>query len=197
MILFVVLHLLRIFFQAAYKYPRELTWLVGVGLLASPSASGSPATCCPGTSGRSGRPRSAPRSPGPSRSSATRCSALLRGGADVTGATLSRFFGIHVLVLPISLAALLAGAPGPRPPAGPGEPEAARPRTGQARWPSEPARAVLPGLRPRRDDRLVILSRSSSSWRPSSRPAWRTRRTPSRPRPTSSRSGTSSPSTSC
>ena len=33
MILFVVLHLLRVFFQAAYKYPRELTWVMGVGLL--------------------------------------------------------------------------------------------------------------------------------------------------------------------
>jgi quinol-cytochrome oxidoreductase complex cytochrome b subunit len=33
---------------------------------------------------------------------------LLRGGADVTAATLSRFFGIHVLVLPITIAALLA-----------------------------------------------------------------------------------------
>jgi quinol-cytochrome oxidoreductase complex cytochrome b subunit len=32
---------------------------------------------------------------------------LLRGGADVTGATLSRFFGIHVLVLPIALAGML------------------------------------------------------------------------------------------
>ena len=33
MILFLVLHLLRVFFLAAYKYPRELTWVVGVGLL--------------------------------------------------------------------------------------------------------------------------------------------------------------------
>ena len=32
MILFVVLHLLRVVFQAAYKYPRELTWLLGMGL---------------------------------------------------------------------------------------------------------------------------------------------------------------------
>ena len=34
---------------------------------------------------------------------------LLRGGADVTGDTMSRFFGIHVLVLPLTLAGLLPG----------------------------------------------------------------------------------------
>jgi quinol-cytochrome oxidoreductase complex cytochrome b subunit len=33
MILFVVLHLLRVVFQGAYKDPRELTWLLGMGLL--------------------------------------------------------------------------------------------------------------------------------------------------------------------
>ena len=33
MIVSLVLHLLRIFVQAAYKYPRELIWVVGVGLL--------------------------------------------------------------------------------------------------------------------------------------------------------------------
>ena len=34
MIIALVLHVLRVFLQAAYKYPRELTWVFGVGLLA-------------------------------------------------------------------------------------------------------------------------------------------------------------------
>ena len=34
MIIFLVLHVVRIFVQGAYKYPRELTWIVGIGLLA-------------------------------------------------------------------------------------------------------------------------------------------------------------------
>ena len=42
----------------------------------------------------------------PCRWSGRRSSCLLRGGADVTEATLSRFFGIHVLVLPLLLAGL-------------------------------------------------------------------------------------------
>lgn len=33
MILFVVLHLVRVFAQAAYKFPRELTWVLGCLLL--------------------------------------------------------------------------------------------------------------------------------------------------------------------
>ena len=33
MVTVVFLHMLRTYFYAAYKYPRELTWLTGVGLL--------------------------------------------------------------------------------------------------------------------------------------------------------------------
>src|SRR3990170_7969918 len=32
MIISLVLHMLRIFLQAAYKFPRELTWIVGGGM---------------------------------------------------------------------------------------------------------------------------------------------------------------------
>src|SRR3990172_9214025 len=32
MIISLILHMLRIFLQAAYKYPRELTWIVGGGM---------------------------------------------------------------------------------------------------------------------------------------------------------------------
>ncbi len=33
MVLVVFIHMLRVFVTASYKYPRELTWLIGVGLL--------------------------------------------------------------------------------------------------------------------------------------------------------------------
>ncbi|MFH1141561.1 MAG: cytochrome b N-terminal domain-containing protein [Chloroflexota bacterium] len=33
MVILVFLHMLRVYFMAAYKYPRELTWIVGVFLL--------------------------------------------------------------------------------------------------------------------------------------------------------------------
>jgi ubiquinol-cytochrome c reductase cytochrome b subunit len=50
MVLVVFIHMLRVFTTASFKYPRELTWLVGVGLLLLtvgklPSAPGSLALC--------------------------------------------------------------------------------------------------------------------------------------------------------
>jgi ubiquinol-cytochrome c reductase cytochrome b subunit len=98
MILFVVLHLVRVYMQAAYKYlllmvtlafgftGYLLPWdqlaywatVVGTEIAGSVPVIGDTLLL------------------------------LLRGGADVTGDTMTRFFGIHVLVLPIALAALLA-----------------------------------------------------------------------------------------
>ena len=33
MVILIILHLARVFFMASYKYPREVTWLIGVVLL--------------------------------------------------------------------------------------------------------------------------------------------------------------------
>jgi len=33
MVIIVFIHLLRVFVTASYKYPREMTWLIGIGLL--------------------------------------------------------------------------------------------------------------------------------------------------------------------
>jgi quinol-cytochrome oxidoreductase complex cytochrome b subunit len=108
MILFVVLHLVRVFFQAAYKYPREITWVVGSLLLMITLAFGFTGYLLPwdqraywatvvGTEIAGGVPLIGEP-----------LLLLLRGGADVTGETMSRFFGIHVLVLPLILGGLLA-----------------------------------------------------------------------------------------
>jgi ubiquinol-cytochrome c reductase cytochrome b subunit len=105
MIIFLVLHLVRIFIQGAYKYPRELTWIMGIGLLAVTIGFGFTGYLLPwdqrafwatvvGTEIAGGVPLLGPA-----------LLELLRGGVDVTDATLGRFFGMHVLVLP-----LLAGA---------------------------------------------------------------------------------------
>ena len=109
MILFVALHLVRVFAQAAYKYPRELTWVVGSLLLMVTLGFGFTGYLLPwdqraywatvvGTEIAGGVPVVGES-----------ILMLLRGGADVTGDTMSRFFGIHVLVLPLALAGLLAG----------------------------------------------------------------------------------------
>jgi Cytochrome b subunit of the bc complex len=107
MIICLVLHVVRIFVQGVYKYPRELTWIVGVGLLAVTIGFGFTGYLLPwdqrafwatvvGTEIAGGVPLIGPP-----------LLELLRGGLDVTDATLSRFFGMHVLVLPLALGAFL------------------------------------------------------------------------------------------
>jgi quinol-cytochrome oxidoreductase complex cytochrome b subunit len=130
---FLVLHLLRVFFQAAYKFPRELTWVVGIGLLGLTIVFGFTGYLLPwdqraywatvvGTEIAGGVPIIGDT-----------LLVLLRGGADVTEATLSRFFGIHVLVVPLALGMIVVvhlvfvhqqglaspKVPDPRPPAVP------------------------------------------------------------------------------
>ncbi|MCI0584009.1 MAG: cytochrome bc complex cytochrome b subunit [Chloroflexi bacterium] len=108
MILFLALHVLRIFVQAAYKYPRELTWIVGGGLLLITIGFGFTGYLLPwdqraywatvvGTEIAGDVPLIGPS-----------LLLLLRGGAEVSEATLARFFGIHVLVLPLLLGGLMA-----------------------------------------------------------------------------------------
>ena len=48
------LHMFRVFMTGSYKPPREFNWNVGVILLVLTLLPRSPATCCPGTSWRSG-----------------------------------------------------------------------------------------------------------------------------------------------
>ncbi len=60
MVILIFLHMARMFFFGAYKYPRELNWVIGVVLLILTMADGaSPATCCRSTSAPTGRRSSA------------------------------------------------------------------------------------------------------------------------------------------
>jgi ubiquinol-cytochrome c reductase cytochrome b subunit len=107
MILLVVLHLLRVFFQAAYKYPRELTWLLGIGLFAVTMVFGFTGYLLPWDQRAYWATVVGTEIAGFVPVIGDQLLLLLRGGVDVTEATLSRFFGLHVLVLPLALAGLL------------------------------------------------------------------------------------------
>ncbi len=107
MILFVVLHLVRVFAQAAYKYPREITWVIGTGLFMVTLGFGFTGYLLPWDQRAYWATVVGTEIAGNVPMVGDALLLLLRGGADVTGDTMSRFFGIHVLVLPIALAGLL------------------------------------------------------------------------------------------
>lgn len=93
-------HMARVFFDAAYKPPRETNWLVGLVLLFLVLAFGATGYLLPWdqwaywtvTEVLDGLSQ-LPLIGGP-------LVGLVRGDAIVSGATLSRFFAIHVILLP-------------------------------------------------------------------------------------------------
>jgi cytochrome b6 len=101
-------HFFSVFFQKAYRKPRELTWLSGILLLFLMLAFGFSGYLLPwnelsffATKVGTGIAGSVPVI-------GKFLLRLLRGGDDVTGATLSRFYGLHVAVLPALTTALIA-----------------------------------------------------------------------------------------
>jgi quinol-cytochrome oxidoreductase complex cytochrome b subunit len=109
MVLVVFIHMIRVFVTASYKYPRELTWLIGVGLLLVTLGMGFTGYLLPwdqkaywattvGTSIAGSVPFVGPF-----------ILKALRGGADLSALTLSRFFAAHIWMLPAALI-LLIGA---------------------------------------------------------------------------------------
>lgn len=107
MIIFCILHLLRIVLQGAYKKPREITWLVGMGLLFLTLGFGFTGYLLPWDQRAFWATTVGTEIAGAVPFIGDFVRQFLRGGADVSAATLTRFFGVHVLVLPVALAGLL------------------------------------------------------------------------------------------
>ncbi len=63
MVIFVGLHMCRVFYTAAYKPPREFNWVLGLGLFLMTLGLSLPGICSRGTSWRTGRSPSARISP--------------------------------------------------------------------------------------------------------------------------------------
>lgn len=100
MIILVVLHLLRIFYVGAYKYPRELTWVSGVILLLGTVALGFTGYLLPWDQEGYWAITVGSAMAGYVPVIGDFLVQLLRDGVNVTGATLTRFYSIHILVLP-------------------------------------------------------------------------------------------------
>jgi quinol---cytochrome c reductase cytochrome b subunit, bacillus type len=107
MIILIFLHMARVFFYGAYKYPRELTWVIGVVLLILTLMMGLTGYLLPldnraywatvvATNIQGGGPFLGPY-----------IANFLVGGPDFGATTLSRFYAIHMLLIPGAIIALI------------------------------------------------------------------------------------------
>ncbi len=107
MIVLIFLHMGRVFFFGAYKYPRELTWIIGVVLLILTLAMGFTGYLLPfdsrsywativGVNINNTAPFLGPY-----------IGDFLRGGPEFGATTLSRFYAIHMMLIPGIMAALI------------------------------------------------------------------------------------------
>ncbi len=105
MVVLVVLHMIRVFVHAAYRKPRELNWVVGVGLFLLVLGFGFTGYLLPwdqkaywattvGLNIASTVPFVGPP-----------IASLLRGGPTLGALTLLRFYALHVFVFPILIGA--------------------------------------------------------------------------------------------
>jgi cytochrome b6 len=108
MILMLFIHLFSTLLLKAYRRPREITWLSGMGLMGLALAFGFTGYLLPWNELSLFATRVGTEIPGVLPVVGSFLRRLLRGGDDVTGATLTRFYGIHVAVLP-ALATVVLG----------------------------------------------------------------------------------------
>ncbi|MFQ6617774.1 MAG: cytochrome bc complex cytochrome b subunit [Fidelibacterota bacterium] len=100
MILSAFIHMFSVFFMKAYRNPRELTWVTGMVLFFLALAFGFSGYLLPWNELAFFATKVGTDIVGVLPVIGKPLMTLLRGSEDVTGATLSRFFGFHVAVLP-------------------------------------------------------------------------------------------------
>jgi cytochrome b6 len=108
LILLAFAHFFSVFFLKSYRKPRELTWLTGVLLLFLMLGFGFSGYLLPWNELSFFATKVGTGSAGAVPLVGHFLLRLLRGGDDVTGATLSRFYGLHVAILPAMTTALMA-----------------------------------------------------------------------------------------
>ena len=108
MVLIVFIHMLRVFVTASYKYPRELTWVSGVMLLLLTLGFGFTGYLLPWNEVSFFATRVGTDIAATVPVLGEGIVRFLRGGSDVSGATLTRLFGFHGAILPAIATALVA-----------------------------------------------------------------------------------------
>jgi quinol-cytochrome oxidoreductase complex cytochrome b subunit len=107
MIAAVMLHMIRVYFMAAYKKPRELNWVVGISLLLITTTFGFSGYLLPWDQLAFWATKIGTGIAGSIPIAGVYISLILVGGNDIGAETLTRFYAIHVMILPIAVAVLL------------------------------------------------------------------------------------------
>jgi quinol-cytochrome oxidoreductase complex cytochrome b subunit len=108
MVFFVFLHMMRVFYHGAYKPPREFNWVVGVILLFSTILLSFTGYLLPWDQIAYWAITIGTNMGGYAPLFNTPVNRLLLGGLEVGQNTLLRFYVLHIMVLPLTVAAFLA-----------------------------------------------------------------------------------------
>jgi quinol-cytochrome oxidoreductase complex cytochrome b subunit len=108
MVVFVFIHMLRTFYMAAYKYPREFTWLTGVVLLLATLGMGFTGYLLPWNQRAYWATTVGTEIPGTVPLLGNFIERILRGGAELSAVTLARFFALHIWLLPAIMIMIIA-----------------------------------------------------------------------------------------
>jgi len=107
MVFFAFIHLLRTFYYAAYKYPREVTWLTGVVLLLATLGMGFTGYLLPWNQRAYWATTVGTEIAGTAPFIGGFILRVLRGGNDLSAVTLARFFAMHIWFLPAAIALII------------------------------------------------------------------------------------------
>jgi quinol-cytochrome oxidoreductase complex cytochrome b subunit len=107
MIFALFVHLFSVMLLKAYRPPREITWVSGIGLMGLALAFGFTGYLLPWNELAFFATKVGTDITGAVPGAGAFLRRLLRGGEDVTGATLTRFYGIHVAILPAITTSIL------------------------------------------------------------------------------------------
>ena len=116
-IILMFLHMGRVFLFGAYKYPRELNWIVGVLILVMGMMEGFTGYLLPWDQTAYWASVVGINLNGTAPFLGPWLAQFLRGGQEISGETLTRFYSLHMLVIPGAIIAPHHAAPLPRDPA--------------------------------------------------------------------------------
>ena len=107
MVILIFLHMARVFFFGAYKYPRELNWVIGFVLLILTFVMALTGYLLPFDQRSYWATIVAANITASGPVVGPYLGDFLRGGAEFGATTLSRFYSIHMLLVPGAIAALI------------------------------------------------------------------------------------------